>query len=211
MLAALWQRMKILAGLGNPGAKYERTRHNAGFWFIDRLAVALGVPLRSAPRYHALAARTVAHGVDIWLVEPQTYMNVSGAALAPLARFYKIEAKDVIVAHDELDLPAGSVKLKFGGGFAGHNGLESITEQLGTRDFWRLRIGIGHPGDKDRVHDYVLDAPRAEERAAIDAAIGRCLEVAPLVVAGDFEAAMLRLHTKPPRDKPGRPAAKDPS
>jgi PTH1 family peptidyl-tRNA hydrolase len=200
--------MKILAGLGNPGAQYERTRHNAGFWFVERLARSLGVELRSEPRYRALAARTSAHGEDLWLVAPQTYMNVSGAALAPLARFYKIEARDVIVAHDELDLPAGSARLKLGGGFAGHNGLRSITEQLGTRDFWRLRIGIGHPGDKNRVHDYVLEVPRAEERAAIDAALARCLDIAPLLLAGDYEAAMRRLHTKAAK---GEPAAKDPS
>jgi peptidyl-tRNA hydrolase, PTH1 family len=191
--------MKLLVGLGNPGAQYERTRHNAGFWLIDRLARASGARLQTEPRFHGLAARTTIAGESCWLLEPQTFMNVSGRAVAALANFYKIEAADVIVAHDELDLPPGSAKMKLGGGFAGHNGLKDITAQLGTRDFWRLRLGIGHPGDKAQVHSYVLNAPRAEEQTLIDEAIDRALGVIDCIARGDFEAAMLRLHTK---DKP---------
>ncbi len=188
--------MKLLVGLGNPGAQYERTRHNAGFWLIDRLARASGASLHNESRFHGLAARTTIVGETCWLLEPQTFMNLSGRSVAALANFYKIAPADVIVAHDELDLPPGSAKMKLGGGFAGHNGLKDITAQLGTRDFWRLRLGIGHPGDKAQVHGYVLNPPRAEEQTLIDDAIDRALGVIEHIARGDFEAAMLRLHTK---------------
>ncbi|MBY0437666.1 MAG: aminoacyl-tRNA hydrolase [Burkholderiales bacterium] len=189
--------MKLIVGLGNPGSQYERTRHNAGFWLVDRLARAAGTSLHNEPRYHGLAARTTIAGETCWLLEPQTFMNLSGKAVAALANFYKIGPADVIVAHDELDLPPGTVKMKLGGGFAGHNGLRDITAQLGTRDFWRLRLGIGHPGDKAQVHSYVLNAPRAEEQDLIDESITRCLAVIDWIARGEYEAAMLRLHTKP--------------
>ena len=162
--------MKLIVGLGNPGSQYERTRHNAGFWLIDRLARSAGAHLQNEPRYHGLAARTPIAGESCWLLEPQTFMNLSGRSVAALTNFYKIDPSDVIVAHDELDLPAGTVKMKLGGGFAGHNGLRDITAQLGTRDFWRLRLGIGHPGDKSLVHSYVLNPPR---RAVTDRRIDR--------------------------------------
>jgi len=190
--------MKLIVGLGNPGAQYERTRHNAGFWLVDRLARTAGATLHSEARYHGLAARVTIAGEQCWLLEPQTFMNLSGRAVAALANFYKIEPSDVIVAHDELDLPAGSAKMKLGGGFAGHNGLRDITEKLGTREFWRLRLGIGHPGDKSLVHAYVLSPPRSEEQALIDEAITRCLSIVEWIARGDYEAAMLRLHTKSP-------------
>jgi PTH1 family peptidyl-tRNA hydrolase len=189
--------MKLIVGLGNPGSQYERTRHNAGFWLVDRLARSAGTSLHNEPRYHGLAARATIAGETCWLLEPQTFMNLSGKAVAALANFYKIDPADVIVAHDELDLPPGTVKMKLGGGFAGHNGLRDITAQLGTRDFWRIRLGIGHPGDKAQVHSYVLSAPRAEEQDLIDESITRSLAVIDSIARGDYEAAMLRLHTKP--------------
>jgi len=188
--------MKLIVGLGNPGAQYERTRHNAGFWLVDRLARAHGARLQQEARFHGLAVRVVIAGEPCWLLEPQTFMNLSGRAVGALAGFYKIDPADVIVAHDELDLPAGSAKMKLGGGFAGHNGLKDITAQLGTRDFWRIRLGIGHPGDKALVHGYVLNAPRLEEQLSIDEAIGRSLEVIEQIARSDYEGAMLKLHTK---------------
>jgi PTH1 family peptidyl-tRNA hydrolase len=189
--------MKLIVGLGNPGSQYERTRHNAGFWLVDRLARTTGATLHAEARWHGLAARTTIAGESCWLLEPQTYMNLSGRSVAALANFYRIAPADVVVAHDELDLPVGTVKMKLGGGFAGHNGLRDITAQLGTRDFWRLRLGIGHPGDKAQVHSYVLNAPRREEQDLIDESIDRALGVIEWIARGDYEAAMLRLHTKP--------------
>ncbi len=188
--------MKLIVGLGNPGAQYERTRHNAGFWLVDRLARAHGARLQQEARFHGLAVRVVIAGEPCWLLEPQTFMNLSGRAVGALAAFYKIDPADVIVAHDELDLPAGSAKMKLGGGFAGHNGLKDITAQLGTRDFWRIRLGIGHPGDKALVHGYVLNPPRLEEQTLMDEAIGRSLEVIEQIARSDYEGAMLKLHTK---------------
>ena len=205
--------MKLIVGLGNPGAQYERTRHNAGFWFIDRLARGCSATLREEGRYHGLAARVGLAGENCWLLEPQTFMNLSGQSVAALANFYKIAPQDVVVAHDELDLPAGTVRLKLGGGIAGHNGLRDIAARLGTREFWRLRLGIGHPGDKARVHGYVLSPPPADEQAEIDAAIGRALEQAERIARGDFEGAMLRLHTRPevaPRAAPAKPGPRGP-
>jgi PTH1 family peptidyl-tRNA hydrolase len=193
--------IKLIAGLGNPGRKHERDRHNAGFRFAERLAARERASFRAEPRYHAHTARLPG---DIWLVMPQTYMNLSGKAVGALARFYKIQPEEVLVAHDELDFPPGTVKLKLGGGVAGHNGLKDIAAQLGTQGFWRLRIGIGHPGDKDLVADYVLNSPSPDERTLIDDSIERSLEVAPLILAGDLQAATMKLHTKkkPPPDEP---------
>jgi PTH1 family peptidyl-tRNA hydrolase len=198
--------IKLIAGLGNPGRKHERDRHNAGFWFAERLAARERASFRAEPRYHAQTARLPG---EIWLVMPQTYMNLSGKAVGALARFYKIQPDEVLVAHDELDFPPGTMKLKLGGGVAGHNGLKDIAAQLGTHGFWRLRIGIGHPGDKDLVADYVLNSPSADDRALIDESIERGLEVAPLILAGDLQAATMRLHTKkkPPPDAPAGGAA----
>ena len=188
--------MKLIVGLGNPGRKYEATRHNAGFWWVDEIARAQRAGLRRESRFHGEIARVS----DQWLLKPDTYMNESGRATGALAGFYRIAPEDILVAHDELDLPPGGVKLKFGGGLSGHNGLKSVAAVLGTQDFWRLRIGIGHPreytsGDQEPV-DYVLHAPRAEERAAIGDALAKALELWPLVAAHDMQAAMLKLHTK---------------
>ena len=151
--------IKLFVGLGNPGTEYEATRHNAGFWWVDGLARDLGLHLSHDRAYHGLVARGSVKGQNVWLLEPQTYMNLSGKSVAALARFFKIAPEEIVVVHDELDVPPGQAKLKFGGGHGGHNGLRDIHAQLGTADYWRLRIGIGHPGDKNEVADYVLRKP----------------------------------------------------
>ncbi len=200
--------IRLLVGLGNPGAEYEATRHNAGFWWLDAVARQLAAPLRVERAYHGRMARTTVQGSAVWLLEPQTYMNVSGKSVAALARFYKIEPDEILVAHDELDLPPGEMKLKFAGGHAGHNGLRDIHAQLGSSDYWRLRLGIGHPGVKSEVVNYVLARPSTEHREAIDACIARSLDALASLLQGDMAQATLRLHTsKPPRPKPPRPAA----
>lgn len=186
-------------GLGNPGKKYERMRHNAGFWWIERLAHGAKAAFRGETKFHGRVAK-LSDPAEVWLLMPDTYMNNSGRAVAALTGFYKIEPGDILVVHDELDLVPGTARLKFGGGTSGHNGLNDIAEQLGTKDFWRLRIGIGHPRDtatEQEVVDYVLHPPRAEEQALIEDALARSLEVWTLVASGDTQAAMLRLHTKP--------------
>jgi PTH1 family peptidyl-tRNA hydrolase len=187
--------IKLIAGLGNPGREHARDRHNVGFWVVDRLAMAHGAALRKDAKYQALVARIPAPAGDVWLCEPQTYMNLSGKSVGGLARFYKIEPEEILVVHDELDFPPGTAKMKLGGGVAGHNGLKDIQAQLGTQGFWRLRIGIGHPGDRDVVVDYVLDSPTPDERALIEASVERGLEIMPLVLAGDLQGAMHRLHS----------------
>ncbi len=191
---------RLLVGLGNPGSEYAKTRHNAGFWFCERLAQTLGVRLARESRFHGLAAaaRGQAGGEGLWLLQPQTFMNHSGQAVAALARFYRLEAADILVVHDELDLPPGSLRLKFGGGLGGHNGLKDISAHLNTQDYWRLRIGIGHPGDRNEVVDYVLKPPRREEAEEIDAALERALVAWPLLAGGDWPAAMQRLNPKMP-------------
>ena len=190
--------MKLVVGLGNPGAKYEGTRHNAGFWWLDAVARAARVEFRREARFHGEVARVPAG--DLWLLKPGTFMNESGRAVGALSTFYRVEPAEILIAHDELDLPPGGVKLKFGGGLSGHNGLRDIAPALGTQDFWRLRIGIGHPRDvaasAQEVVDYVLHAPRAEERKAIDGALDKAMEIWPLVSSHDMQAAMLKLHTK---------------
>lgn len=192
--------MKLIIGLGNPGKKYEATRHNAGFWWVERVARAAGAGFRREARFPGEVAKLALPGGDVWLLKPGTYMNESGRAVAALAGFYQIEPEEMLIAHDELDLVPGSVKLKFSGGLSGHNGLKDTASRLGTHDFWRLRIGIGHPRDsavtEQEVIDYVLHAPRAEERKAIDEALARALEVWPLIAAHDLQNAMLILHTK---------------
>ncbi len=185
---------RLIVGLGNPGDEYAQTRHNAGSWLCERLAQKLGVELKRESRFHGLAGRT---REQCWLLLPQTYMNRSGQSVAALARFYRIEPADMLVLHDELDLPPGALRLKFGGGLGGHNGLKDITAHLATQDFWRLRIGVGHPGDRNQVVDYVLKRPRAEERQLIDSALERALDAWRLLAEGDYPAAMQRLNTKP--------------
>ena len=192
--------MKLVVGLGNPGGKYEKTRHNAGFWWLDVLAREERATFRRESRYQGSAAKVSTGNGDLWLLKPETFMNNSGQAVAALAGYYKIAPKEILVAHDELDLPPGGVKLKFGGGSGGHNGLKSIAANLGTQDFWRLRLGIGHPRDhaeaEREVVDFVLHAPRAEEQTEIENAMTRARDVWPQIVADSMEAAMLKLHTR---------------
>jgi PTH1 family peptidyl-tRNA hydrolase len=192
--------MKLVAGLGNPGKKYEATRHNAGFWWIDALARAGGATLRHEARFHGEVGRIATPTGEVWLLKPATYMNESGRAVGALADFYKIEPGQILVVHDELDLQPGVIRLKLGGSASG-NGVRSVIQRLGSPQFWRLRIGIGHPRElassEQEVVDYVLHAPRAEEQRAIDEAMQRASEAWPLIAAGDMQAAMLRLHTRP--------------
>ena len=198
--------IKLIAGLGNPGPEYEHTRHNAGFWWVDEAARLLKVSLQMERSHFGLVARTSVGGQSVWLVEPQTFMNLSGKSVGSLARFFKIAPEEVLVVHDELDLPPGEVKLKKGGGHAGHNGLRDIHAQLGSSDYWRLRIGIGHPGDKSEVANWVLKKPAPDQRDAIEASLTRCLLALPDLLAGRMNEATARIHTsKPPRPKPPRP------
>lgn len=188
--------IRLIVGLGNPGLEYETTRHNAGFWWVERLAAARNVLFNAEKKFHGLAARLRLDGHEAWLLKPQTFMNRSGQAVGALAGFYRIAPEEILVVHDELDLPPGDARLKKGGGHGGHNGLKDIIAHLGTPDFWRLRIGIGHPGDKSQVVDFVLHAARREEQEQIDAALERSLSLLPQILAGDFPAAMLKLHTR---------------
>jgi peptidyl-tRNA hydrolase, PTH1 family len=202
--------IRLFVGLGNPGPEYEATRHNAGFWWVDALARDLKVPLAAEKGYHGLVARTNVHGHTVWLLEPQTFMNLSGKSVAALARFFKIKPEEILVAHDELDIAPGQAKLKFGGGHAGHNGLRDIHAHLGTDDYWRLRIGIGHPGVRSEVANWVLKKPAPEQRTLIEECVARTLKAAPALIAGEMDKAMLLVHTsKPPRPKPPRRDAAD--
>jgi PTH1 family peptidyl-tRNA hydrolase len=195
--------MKLIVGLGNPGDRYQATRHNAGFWFVERLAAESHTVLRKDAKFEALVGRHEASGA--WLMLPQSHMNLSGKPVQMLASFFKIAPADILVAHDELDFPPGVARLKQGGGIAGHNGLKDISARVASHDYWRLRIGIGHPGDPHAVTEYVLHKPSQEDRAAIDAVIVRALEVLPLVLAGDLQGAMLKLHTGPEPERAERP------
>ncbi|MFM7658886.1 MAG: aminoacyl-tRNA hydrolase [Burkholderiaceae bacterium] len=187
--------IKLIVGLGNPGAEYAPTRHNAGFWLVDQLAHGT---LKLEPRFQGLVGKTRIAGHDIWLLEPQTFMNRSGQSVGAFARFYRILPAEVLVVHDELDLLPGTAKLKLGGSTGGHNGLKDISAVLGTQDYWRLRIGIGHPRSlnlQQAVIDFVLHRPRAEEQASIASAIEKSLDVLPLLCEGKPEQAMHLLHT----------------
>ncbi len=188
--------LRLIVGLGNPGAEYTETRHNAGFWCCERLARELGVGFAKETRYHGWVAN--ARSAGIWLLMPATFMNRSGQAVQALAHFYRIEPSEMLVVHDELDLPPGQMRLKFGGGLGGHNGLKDITSHLGTQDYWRLRLGIGHPGDRNEVVNYVLKPPRKEEAEDIDAAIDRALLAWPLLAKADYNAATQKINAKPP-------------
>ncbi|CAG1013850.1 Peptidyl-tRNA hydrolase [Burkholderiaceae bacterium] len=197
--------IRLLVGLGNPGPEYEATRHNAGFWWIDEVARKLGTTLMPERSYFGLVARVNRPEGPVWLLEPMTFMNLSGKAVAALARFFKIAPDEILVAHDELDLQPGQMKLKLGGSHAGHNGLKDIHAQLGSPDYWRLRLGIGHPGVKAEVINYVLRKPSPEHREAIEKAIDQSLAALDLILPGDMERAMMKVHAKPPRPKPTKP------
>ena len=205
--------IKLFVGLGNPGPEYQATRHNAGFWWIDALAQELKLELRPDKTAHGLLARTSMQGQTIWLLEPMTFMNLSGKSVAAIARFYKIAPGEILVAHDELDIVPGQVKLKLGGSHAGHNGLRDIHAQIGP-DYWRLRLGVGHPGVKEEVVNWVLKKPMAEHRNAIEDCITRSLKAVPALIDGEMEKATMLIHTsKPPRPKPPRqePPTGDPA
>ncbi|WP_417069336.1 aminoacyl-tRNA hydrolase [Niveibacterium terrae] len=186
---------KLIVGLGNPGAEYVETRHNAGFWFCEMLARELGVTLSAESRFHGLVGNARSSGVHILL--PQTFMNNSGQSVGALAHFFRILPSEILVVHDELDIPPGQLKLKCGGGNGGHNGLKSIQSHLSSPDFWRLRIGVGHPGDRNRVVDWVLHRPGREEQDLIDESIGRALDAWPLLAQGQWEKATQTLNSKP--------------
>ncbi|GAB3462103.1 aminoacyl-tRNA hydrolase [Massilia terrae] len=191
--------IRLIVGLGNPGPEYEQTRHNAGFWLVDNLANTLpGCRLQRESRYNAMLAKTTISGKEVWLLEPLTFMNRSGQSVGALARFFKIKPEEVLVVHDELDLAPGVAKLKKGGSSGGHNGLKDITAALGTQDYWRLRLGIGHPRNlqsQQAVADFVLHRPRKEEQPLIDESIDKSLRIIPQVVEGKFDVAMMQLHT----------------
>ena len=197
--------IKLFVGLGNPGSDYEATRHNAGFWWVDALARELKAPMSLDKNYYGQTARTTVNGHTVWLLKPLTFMNLSGKSVATLARFFKITPDEVLVIHDELDITPGQVKLKFGGSHAGHNGLRDIHAQLGTADYWRLRLGVGHPGVKAEVINWVLKKPMLEHRQAIDECIDRSMKAVPELLKGEMEKATMLIHTStPPRPKPPR-------
>jgi PTH1 family peptidyl-tRNA hydrolase len=186
-----------MVGLGNPGAEYEGTRHNAGFWFIDEVARALKVQLMPERDYHGLVARVNRPAGALWLLEPMTFMNLSGKSVSALARFFKIAPGEILVAHDELDIEPGQMKMKLGGGHAGHNGLRDIQAQLGEPGFWRLRLGIGHPGVKAEVSAHVLRKPPAIERMAIESCIAQAMSSIDLLIDGPMDRAMAKIHARP--------------
>ena len=188
--------LAIIVGLGNPGPEHRLTRHNAGFWFVDALARALGAQFRSHARYHGEICRVPLDGRDVVLLKPQTYMNRSGLSVRALLDYVKAPSGELLVVHDELDLPPGTARLKLGGGHGGHNGLRDIITHCGA-DFWRLRLGIGHPGDRSQVIDYVLQRAAPADEEALLSAIDGALQVLPVFVRDGSEKAMHALHTAP--------------
>jgi len=198
--------IRLVVGLGNPGKEYERTRHNAGFWLVERFASANAIVLRKDNKFQALVGRHEPSGA--WLLMPQSFMNASGRAVQMLAGFFKIKPEEILVVHDELDFPPGTAKIKQGGGIAGHNGLKDISQRLATHDYWRLRLGVGKPPAGMEGADYVLQRPPAEERAAIDAAIESALAVLPQCLSGDIQRAMQKLHTDDKKQEDKKPEPK---
>ena len=194
-MPALIADIRLIVGLGNPGADYVDTRHNAGFWFLDLLADHLSLTFRFEKRFNADEARYRSSDKDVFLLKPQTFMNRSGQSLGAVMRFYKIKPQQILVVHDELDLDPGSNRLKQGGGHGGHNGLRDVINHLGDREFFRLRVGIGHPGDRGQVINYVLHRPSVVDRESIDSANQQALEVMPLIFEGRIDKAMQALHT----------------
>jgi PTH1 family peptidyl-tRNA hydrolase len=191
------QGIQLIVGLGNPGGEYEATRHNAGYWWIDQICAETSSKLAIEAKFFGLAGRLKIITHETWLLKPTTFMNASGRSVAALAKFYKIPPEAILVVHDELDLTPGNVKLKKGGGHGGHNGLKDIAAHLGTADFWRLRLGIGHPGERSAVVHYVLHTPLRDEMQLIEQCIDTSCALLPMLLEGSFEAAMLKLHTKP--------------
>nr|WP_107878962.1 aminoacyl-tRNA hydrolase [Neisseria animaloris] len=188
-------QIKLIAGLGNPGNEYVHTRHNAGFWFLDELAWEWKAHFKEEKKFYGEVARVARPEGEVWLLKPNTFMNRSGQAVAALAQFYKIKPEEILVVHDELDIPCGRIRFKLGGGNGGHNGLKDIQARLGTPNFYRLRLGIDHPGDRNLVVSYVLNKPSADDRALIDEAVAKSLKNLPLILAGEFEEAVRVLHS----------------
>src|SRR5689334_15290130 len=187
--------LRLIVGLGNPGAEHLRTRHNAGFWFVDALARQTDGRFGVESKLRGETAKIRYADRSLWLLKPTTYMNASGASVAAALRYWKIEPEEMLVAHDDLDLPPGAARLKFDGGHGGQNGLRDIFAHVGHGKFHRLRLGIGHPGHKDRVTPWVLGRPGVTDENAMLDAVGASLDVLPLVLRGDFNEAMKRLHT----------------
>jgi PTH1 family peptidyl-tRNA hydrolase len=202
------EEIRLIVGLGNPGERYARTRHNAGYWWVDAIAGRKAAAWKKETKFSGWVAKVEEGGHEFVLLKPSTYMNESGRCVSAYLRFFRIEAAAMLVVHDELDLAPGVVKLKKGGGTGGHNGLTDIADALGTKDFWRLRIGIGHPGHRDLVSDYVLDKARRAEQDAIDPSFERSLELLPRLATGRMVDAMTWLHTVP-REEPAV-SAKEP-
>lgn len=188
--------IQLIVGLGNPGPQYADTRHNAGFWLVDRIAERAGVELRPEAKFHGLFGRVALPDGDLWLLKPATFMNHSGRSVAAVCRYFDLDPGSVLVAYDELDLPVGTIKLKQGGGHAGHNGLRDTMAALGSRDFWRLRIGIGHPGIKEQVVSYVLSRPSRADAEAILGSLGEAESCLGALMAGEFQRVMNRLHAR---------------
>lgn len=186
--------MKVIFGLGNPGDKYLPTRHNAGFWYVDALAEAFNCQFKNDKKFKAEIATLTHMEQKLLLVKPQTFMNCSAQCVIPLINFYRIPVNEILIAYDELDLPAGTAKLKLGGGHGGHNGLRDIIPHIGA-DFKRLRIGIGHPGDKSKVTPWVLGKPSLEDRISIESCIDKCVAETDNLIKGDWDRAMKNIHT----------------
>lgn len=187
--------VRLIVGLANPGTQYAATRHNVGAWFVHALTKRWQISLKAEKKFYGEVVKATLREHECWFCIPSTYMNESGKAIASLAKFYKIAPEEILVAHDELDFPAGTIRLKAGGGAGGHNGLRDTISKLGSKDFLRLRIGIGHPGHKDRVTPYVLGKPSATDKQAIEQAIEQGLDVVDDLVVGDFERACHSLHS----------------
>ncbi len=188
-------QIKLIVGLGNPGNQYEKTRHNAGFWFLDALTSRFGLSLKHESKFHGEALKAAINYRNVWLLKPDTFMNKSGQAVAALANFYKIEPEEILIIHDELDLPPGSVRLKQGGGHGGHNGLRDTESRIGSKAFQRLRIGIGHPGHANQVTGYVLGKASQDETIEIENAIERALKLLPEIIDGKQQLVMNALHS----------------
>ena len=187
--------IRIIAGLGNPEDRYERTLHNAGFWFVDALARKFGGHFRYEKKFDAEVCRVRVHGEEVWLVKPQSYMNHSGPPVRGMLDYYRLGPSELLVAHDEIDLPPGTVRLKAGGGHGGHNGIRDVIRHCGA-DFLRLRLGVGHPGEKHEVTNYVLKRGSSDVEAAVERNIAEVIDVMPELVEGTINAAMKKLHTK---------------
>lgn len=187
--------IKLIVGLGNPGREYETTRHNVGFWLLDELAWQWKTSFKTEKKFFGEVARSTQHGGEVWLLKPDTFMNLSGKAVAALSQFYKINPDEILVVHDELDIPCGQIRFKLGGGNGGHNGLKDIQAKLGTPQFYRLRLGIAHPGDRNLVSNYVLSRPSAAEKEQIDASIDCSLRALPDVLQGRYDEAIRVLHS----------------